>query len=55
MVEPASMDNNQQQMKKVKEKIAVPKTKWRKSKAKSLIYKDIMEGRVPLEAKHENG
>lgn len=32
-----------------------PKIKWKKSKAKSLLYKDIKEGRVPLEAKDENG
>jgi hypothetical protein len=57
MAELASMDNNnQQQTKKVKGKIAEPKITWRKSKAKSLIYKDTMEGtRVLLEAKHENG
>jgi hypothetical protein len=46
-------DNNQQQARKKKdkkEKIPEPKIKWRYSKAKSLLYEDIMEGRVPLEA-----
>ena len=30
-----------------------PKTKWRKSEAKKLLYKDIMEGRVPIDAKED--
>jgi hypothetical protein len=29
-----------------------PKTKWKHSRAKALLQKDIMEGRVPLEAKN---
>jgi hypothetical protein len=28
-------------------KFKEPKVKWKKSKAKSLLYKDIIEGRVP--------
>jgi hypothetical protein len=55
-----SIHNNQQQTKKQrkkkdKEEIDEPKVQWRKSNAKSLLVKDIMEGRVPLEAKDENG
>jgi hypothetical protein len=60
MAEPASMDNNQQQVKKKKkkkekEKFFEPMIKWRDSDAKFLLYKDIMEGTVPLEALDENG
>lgn len=45
---------------KTQEKIAAdaanePKTKWKKSKAKQLLYTDLKEGLVPLEAKDENG
>ena len=45
---------------KIQEKIAAdaanePKTKWKKSKAKQLLYTDLKEGLVPLEAKDENG
>lgn len=29
-----------------------PKIKWQKSQAKKLLYKDIREGRVPLESQH---
>ena len=32
-----------------------PKPKWRKSKARKLLYLDIVEGRVPRTAKDENG
>ena len=32
-----------------------PAIKWKNSKAKQLLYKDIMNGRVPLEAKTANG
>jgi hypothetical protein len=32
-----------------------PKIKWRKSKAKQLLYEAIIDGAVPLEAKDENG
>jgi hypothetical protein len=32
-----------------------PKIKWRKSKAKQLLYEAIMDGVVPLEAKDEHG
>jgi len=32
-----------------------PKIKWKKSKAKRLLYKDILDGRVPLEAKTVDG
>ena len=32
-----------------------PKIKWEKSKAKQLLYKDIVAGRVPLHAKTADG
>lgn len=32
-----------------------PKIPWKKSKAKRLLYKDIMNGKVPLEAKTADG
>ena len=32
-----------------------PKPKWRKSKARKLLYVDIIEGRVPRQARDENG
>lgn len=32
-----------------------PKIKWKKSKAKELLLKDILEGRVPKEAKDSSG
>jgi len=32
-----------------------PKIKWKKSKAKQLLYTDLKEGLVPLEAKDEHG
>ncbi len=59
MAEP-SIHNNQQQTKKqrkkkYKEEIDEPKVNWKKSKAKSLLSEDIMEGTVPLQAKDENG
>lgn len=32
-----------------------PKVKWKKSKAKELLYKDLVDGRVPLNAKDSKG
>ena len=32
-----------------------PKTKWRNSRAKQLLYKDVKEGRVPLNATDVSG
>jgi len=34
---------------------AEPKVKWKKSIAKQMLYKDIREGRVPLESKDADG
>jgi hypothetical protein len=34
--------------KAVKETFIEPDVKWKKSKAKRLLYKDIVEGKVPL-------
>ena len=41
--------------KKKDEKKDEPRIKWKRSKAKKLLYDDIQEGRVPGEAKDANG
>jgi hypothetical protein len=32
-----------------------PKVKWKKSKTRSLLYKDIVKDQVPLDATGDNG
>jgi hypothetical protein len=39
---------------KTPEQAPEPKIKWKKSRAKQLLYNAIKEGRVPLEAKDSN-
>ena len=41
--------------KKEKEKFVEPKIKWKKSKARALLYRDILDGRVPLDTKDPQG
>ena len=38
-----------------KKKFTEPKVKWKKSKARSLLYKYIVEGQVPPDATDANG
>jgi hypothetical protein len=49
-----SNTGNQKDIKKEKHKFVEPKIKWRKSKAKLLLYQDVKEGRVPLEKDEVN-
>ena len=55
MSEPPTINNHPNQTKKDnKETWKEPKVKWKKSRAKQLLYEDIMANRVPLEATDEN-
>jgi hypothetical protein len=38
-----------------KEKFEEPKTKWKDSKARLLLYKDLTDGNIPRDAKDSNG
>jgi len=38
-----------------KEKFVEPDVKWAKSKARKLLVKDILDGKVPLMARDESG
>jgi hypothetical protein len=40
---------------KEKEAFKEPEVKWKKSKARRLLYKDIVEGEVPLDATDADG
>jgi hypothetical protein len=57
-------DSNQQEQqqqqqggskKKKKEKFKEPKIKWKKSKARKLLYKDLMDAAIPRQAVDEHG
>ena len=41
--------------KKEKAKFNEPKIKWKKSKARALLYRDLVDGRVPLDTKDSQG
>jgi hypothetical protein len=48
-------NNNQQKRKEKKEKFKEPKIKWKKSKARDLLYKDLVDGNIPRQALDEHG
>jgi hypothetical protein len=55
MDEQESPSNNQQQRNKPKEKkFKEPKIKWKKSKARDLLYKDLVDGLIPRQAVDEH-
>jgi hypothetical protein len=47
--------NNNEQQQKRKEKFKESKTKWGKSKARDLLYKDLRDGNIPRQALDEHG
>ena len=54
-IQQAKKQAEKEEQKKQREKDSEPKIKWKKSKAKQLLYQDIRDGRVPLNSKDENG
>ena len=52
---PEAQTEKKKKKKKNEEDWEEPKIKWKRSKAKALLEKDILEGRVPREAKDEKG
>jgi hypothetical protein len=47
--------NDNQQKRKPKETFKEPKIKWGKSKARDLLYKDLVDGNIPRQAVDEHG